>query len=397
MIDDPFDKMNILIISSILPIPGIRKTNDFVFQLYGKYRQLYPKDNIVVITPLKLNLNPLSLLRGGSMRKKLKNNYRLNLQDFHIEVFPFISAWRNRNLHALLSPSVFYLNRRRIHKLFAENNFDIIHSRFIFADGKLASMLSKRYGIPYMITTHNERFYFDHWLSKSYALRILRRASFVTPLSYANYQFFKSLGIDNLERSTHGFSTSFIKTQKLEERKTVKIFTVAELIKLKNIDKVVEAIGALVPEYDILYTIIGRGPEKEALVRLVESLGLSEYVTFLDQIPHDEIAAEMHSHDIFIMPSYFETFGRVYFEVMAMGIPIICAKNSGIYGVFREGVEGLSVDHTNLDDIVSALELLVSDRGKRLEIGRAGQSLVDRFTWENIAKDMHGKYLKISS
>ena len=153
--------MNILVISSILPIPGIRKTNDFVFQLYGNYRKIYEKDKVVFITPLKLNLNPVSLLRGESIRKKLKNNYRLRLQNFQIEVFPFISAWRYRNLHALLCRSVFYLNRRRINKLFAENDFDLIHSRFIFADGMLASMLSKRYGIPYMITTHNERFYFD--------------------------------------------------------------------------------------------------------------------------------------------------------------------------------------------------------------------------------------------
>jgi glycosyltransferase involved in cell wall biosynthesis len=93
------------------------------------------------------------------------------------------------------------------------------------------------------------------------------------------------------------------------------------------------------------------------------------------------------------MPSYFETFGRVYFEAMAMGIPVICARNSGIFGLFREREEGMAVDHRNIDSIVDALEHLLSDRNERRRIGRNGQELVKEFTWENIAKELHIKYL----
>jgi len=104
------------------------------------------------------------------------------------------------------------------------------------------------------------------------------------------------------------------------------------------------------------------------------------------------IADEMYRHDIYVMPSFFETFGRVYFEVMAMGIPIICAKNSGIYGIFKDGEEGLSVDHRDLESIIAALKLLVSDADERLRIGRNGQSLVRNYIWENIACDLNSKY-----
>jgi len=93
------------------------------------------------------------------------------------------------------------------------------------------------------------------------------------------------------------------------------------------------------------------------------------------------------------MPSYFETFGRVYFEVMAMGIPIICAKYSGIYGLFRDREEGIAVDHRSLGEITRALDLLMGNRDERLRIGRNGQSLVKRYTWEQISTELHSKYL----
>lgn len=145
--------------------------------------------------------------------------------------------------------------------------------------------------------------------------------------------------------------------------------------------------------YDITYTIIGKGPEKGHLVSLVEKLSLKDKIFFVEYIPHDQIANEMYKHDIFVMPSYFETFGRVYFEVMAMGIPIICAKNSGIYGLFKNGEEGIAVDHTSIVELEESLEQLIENPEERLRIGRKGQELVMKYTWENIVKDLNDKYL----
>ena len=173
------------------------------------------------------------------------------------------------------------------------------------------------------------------------------------------------------------------------------IITVAELIKLKNIDKVILAIKNLAEKYEISYTVVGKGPERENLEKLVDQYHLKNVVHFKGSIPHDEIAEEMYQHDIFIMPSYFETFGRVYFEAMAMGIPVICAKNSGIDGIFKDKEEGIAVNHNDIDEITSALEFLISHPEERLRIGKKGKDLVEHYTWENIARDLHSKYLKV--
>ena len=136
----------------------------------------------------------------------------------------------------------------------------------------------------------------------------------------------------------------------------------------------------------------GNGPEKSNLAKLVSNLGLRNTVDFVEHIPHELLPEEMYKYDIFIMPSFFETFGRVFFECMAMGIPVICARNSGIYGFFTEWEEGVSVDHNNIAEITEALERLVSQPEERLRIGRNGQDLVRKYTWDYLARDLHERY-----
>ena len=368
--------MNILVISSILSIPDVLPENDFIYHLYGHYRDIYKNDRVTIVMPVKYDLNLRTIIRGSSRLQKLKGQLEWKLQDFRVLIFPFYSAWTIRNLHALVSRSIYQVNRKRIRKLFNEENFDIMHARFIFADGMLAYKLNRKYKIPYVISTHKELFYFDHFYSRKMAFRILRQAILVLPVSFLNLSFFRSHQIQNSFQLSHGFNEVFIKAQREQPNEQVRILSVCRLLDWKNIDQVLRALGMIKDRMDFRYTLIGSGPEKEALHHLTRHLGLEDRVEFVDSVQHDKIAEKMYEYDIFVLPSYFETFGRVYFEVMAMGIPVICAKNSGIYGLFEENKEGLAVDHTNVQEITDALEELIENPEKRKSIGRSGQELV---------------------
>ncbi|MBN1183882.1 MAG: glycosyltransferase [Bacteroidales bacterium] len=388
--------MRILSISSILPIPDIVGSNDFVFQTYLNYGKLYKDDLIVIIRPLKLGFNIFSIIKKRTQIQRLNKCLTKTIYGFQVEIFPFYSTWRFRNIHSLITRTLYYFNKKRISRLFATHNFDIVHAQFIFPDALLANILHHKYNVPYAVTTHNERFYFEHTISKKIALKLLNQAWGLFPINHYNFTFYKQLGLKNIELIPLGFDVSFVKNQKPLKKGMIRILTVCELIKLKNVDKVLQAVSQLVKNYDIHYTIIGNGPQKELLKQLVVSLEITEYVTFTDRIPYAEIAEEMYHHDIFIMPSYFETFGRVYFEAMAMGIPIICAKNSGIFGIFKENQEGISVDHNNVFDMVKSLEFLINNPEERHRIGLNGKKLVEQYTWVNIAEKLHLKYYKMS-
>jgi len=389
--------MKILVISSILPVPGIISNNDFVFQIYRRYNQQYRNDTVVIFKPVKYDLNFSRLIKRSTRLNRLERNFSRNIHNFQVEILPYLSSWGYRNIHSIITGSIYYLNKRRITAILKEHHFDVIHAQYILPDGILACILNKKFNIPYFITTHNERFYFDHSMSRKVALKIFKNAIEVLPINYSNFQYYKSAGITNIEFIPLGFDRSFLREQRISLQERIKILTVAELIKLKNIDQVIRAIKMLVPKYNILYTIIGRGPEKESLQHLVDSLEIGSNVSFIDNIPHNRIADEMYTHDIFIMPSYFETFGRVYFEAMAMGIPIICAKNSGIHGFYKDMEEGISVNHKDLTEIKDSLEFLISNPESRLKIGINGKKLIENYTWENIAERLHDKFEQIQT
>jgi glycosyltransferase involved in cell wall biosynthesis len=384
--------VKILVISSILPIPGALADNDFIYRLYGHYRKLYPDDRVEIIMPVKYDLNIRTILRKQTRIRKLGGKLEWEIQGFQVHIFPFFAAWSFRNLHALVSHTAFWVNRKRISLLMRNQSFDLIHARFIFADGLLAAQISRRYGMPYVVATHKEMFYFDHFYSRKKALELLRGGRLILPVSHMNLEYFRSLGMPHVHQLSHGFSASFIRTQRQQEEGQVRVLSVCRLLDWKNIHLVIRALGTLRGSLDFHYTIIGDGPEKERLIQEVEEQELRDHVTFIPHVKHELMADEMQRHDLFVLPSYFETFGRVYFECMAMGIPVICAKNSGIYGLFRDGEEALSVDHRRQDELVRVLEQMLRSREERMRIGKNGQELVKRFTWDNIARQLKGYY-----
>jgi glycosyltransferase involved in cell wall biosynthesis len=388
--------MNILSITGILPIPGVLKHNDFVFHIYKIYCNKYPTDSVEIIRTTQYKTNIKKIIQSQTDIDKLNKKYVWDIFGFRVSIFPFYSMRRLRNTNAISSFSAYFLNKKRLNKIISEFKPDLIHAQYIFPDGCIAYMLNKRYRIPYVITTHGELFFFKYFLARKIGLKVLRRASYVVPINYSSYQYFIKAGIKPIKYLPLGFDKSFVRDQRPASGSVVNIVTVADLIKLKNIDKVITALPKLSCKNSFRYTIIGKGPEKAKLTALVQKLGLSEVVTFIDHVPHDEIASELHKYDIFIMPSYLETFGRVYFEAMAMGIPIICARNTGIFGFFKEGEQGLSVDHRNTDDIAEKLEYLISNPVERSRIGKAGKQLVEKYTWETIIEEIHQIYESVT-
>lgn len=373
--------MNILSISSIMP-----EINDFVFEFYSHYLDEMKQDRVFFILPVKRTNKLIRKIAADqfddSKISRLKVYY---FNHYKVSIFKYLSIWRYCNIHALLSVSLYFFNRKALDQLITGNNINVVHAQNIYPDGMLAYYIRKRYHIPYIITSHNELRYFNHFISKRLAMKIFRNAYKVTPLNYSNYQTFLQNKLNNIIHIPLGFDEKFLRLKRKNNHDEVRIITVARLVKLKNIDKVIHALYSINQKYHFRYTIVGDGPEKEYLTRLVNQYNMQDRIQLTGKIPYQQIADVLSEHDIFVMPSYFETFGRVYFEAMALKIPVICAKYSGIYGFFEEMKEGISVDHTDISDIADKLAMLISDKSLRQTIGLQGHELVKNYTWKNLA------------
>jgi glycosyltransferase involved in cell wall biosynthesis len=106
---------------------------------------------------------------------------------------------------------------------------------------------------------------------------------------------------------------------------TSDIIFVGRLIREKNVDLLVRAMAILSHEnknYRLL--IIGDGPERETIVRIIAEFSLEQCVRMIGFLnDHDEIIARMKSAKMCVLPSVREGFGIAALEALACGIPVI--------------------------------------------------------------------------
>ena len=163
------------------------------------------------------------------------------------------------------------------------------------------------------------------------------------------------------------------------------LVTVGHLVARKRHADVVRAIALLrdrLPE--LRYVVIGDGPEREPLARLVTELGLDGRVELTGQLEHATALERARSCDVFVMPSVDEAFGVAYVEAMAAGLPAIGVRGEPGPEEIAAAGDGLRlVPPGDVDALAAEIERLAGDPAHRAALGAAARETVRRaFTWE---------------
>ena len=127
------------------------------------------------------------------------------------------------------------------------------------------------------------------------------------------------------------------------------IVTCANLIKRKNIDKLISAVNKM-PEMNL--TVIGDGAEFKKLKQMA-----SKNICFTGRLEKTQVLEKMKQSDIFILPSLNETFGAVYLEAMASGCLTVGVKNDGVDGIIKNGENGFLIE-PSVEEIKNILKTI---------------------------------------
>lgn len=163
------------------------------------------------------------------------------------------------------------------------------------------------------------------------------------------------------------------------------------------------AAGSLIPRkgYDLLIqafskvhlakeqwhlNIIGSGKEKENLQQLVEQYNLQDNITLSGQRSKEEIVALYQQSDVFVLPSRMETFGVVYIEAMACGLPVIATPCGGPEEFVNKD-NGLLVPVNDVDQLAEAIEYM-SRHYQEYDKQAIADYCQARFSSEVIAKQL---------
>jgi len=283
---------------------------------------------------------------------------------------------------------------------------DIIHAHSIgFPHSDLCAILSKIKRIPSVATTHGalgigdpahkENMRRRIWASivTRYTLRFFDRIILISPAEKS--WVLKAVHPERICIIPNGvpgeiFDNNidplpFRKKYGLEG--TPVILYLGRLIGKKGIEYLLMAAPSILKKRKARILIVGPdGGKKKMLMELSQNLRLDKDVIFTGELSEQDKLEAIASCNMLVLPSKKEGQGIVVLEAQAMGKPVIATRQGGIPYFIKDGENGILVDYGRPDQIVDAVEQLLSDTKFCQRISRKGKETARTFTWDIITK-----------
>lgn len=280
---------------------------------------------------------------------------------------------------------------------------DIIHVHHLMPLTWIARFVKIAYGVNYVVTAHGSEI---PTLKKDkrypyLTIESLRKAVRIVTNSFWTKEWMQEIvgnefnnkirvipGGVNVSSFPQRVDTSGIdKKYDLKNKKLV-LFT-GKLTAYKGVKYLIQA----AKQIDGIIGITGDGPEKKFLEKLARYLG-AKNVRFFGLIAEKELIAMYYRADVSVVPSVWdEPLGLVVLEAMAARTPVVVTKRGGIPLMVKDGYNGFFIKSRNPKDIAEKVnKLLVSDSLREKMGERARQTVLERFTWEIIAKRYEKTY-----
>ena len=140
------------------------------------------------------------------------------------------------------------------------------------------------------------------------------------------------------------------------EGKLKEFIYVGEMIERKFPAQILDALNMAYPEKDFHINYVGSGQQISVIEDRMRTYSFARQVTVLGRIPRDEIKVKYDSAQCMIMISKGEAYGLVYLEAMARGCITIASRDEGMDGVIMDGVNGFLCKAGDYDELASIIK-----------------------------------------
>jgi glycosyltransferase involved in cell wall biosynthesis len=115
-------------------------------------------------------------------------------------------------------------------------------------------------------------------------------------------------------------------------------------------------------------------------------------VALRDWMPTDELISVYDAHGVFLFPSFYEGFGKVFLEAMSRGLCVVASDVGGAHDVIAHGRNGALVPPGDAEALADAARALMGDepraRAMSLEAARGGRE----YSWGRVAREVSAFY-----
>ncbi|WP_345802095.1 glycosyltransferase [Microbacterium sp. AZCO] len=226
-------------------------------------------------------------------------------------------------------------------------------------------------------------------LVASHVTRLHRRATLTLVPSSASAAQLDGLGVDRVRRWGRGVDAERFAPERRSERWRRAVggddLIVGYVGRLAP-EKQVEDLRALTGIPGVRLVVVGDGPSREALERMLP------HAVFTGHLAGAALAEALAGFDVFVHPGESETFGQTIQEALASGVPVVATGAGGPVDLVRSSIDGWLYRPGDLADLRARVEDLVGDEAKRRAFGRAARESVRERTWEAVSRQLVGHY-----
>ncbi|MGH8318289.1 MAG: glycosyltransferase [Steroidobacteraceae bacterium] len=254
-----------------------------------------------------------------------------------------------------------------------------IHTHFA---STVLLLLSRVFPIRYSMTLHGSGEFVDvvgfHLAEK------VRYAQFVVTIS-----LFGRSQVLNASDSAHwhkvivvplGVDTDEYAPRSCEAREPgapLRVISVGHLSQVKGYPLLIEAVQRLLNSgRSVQLTLVGEGSARRKLEELIANLGLESAVRLAGACNHDRVPDFLAGSHVFAMSSFLEGVPVVLMEAMAMELPCVATRITGIPELIDDEIDGLLVPPGSAAHLAEAIGRLADDSVLARRLGAAGRAKI---------------------
>jgi len=169
-----------------------------------------------------------------------------------------------------------------------------------------------------------------------------------------------------------------------------RILFMARMLELKGISTLLDAMPKVLKRVDANFILAGPGNRN----RLKD---FPKGVKQLGYVDHDATPAYLAGCDVYVLPSFSETFSFSLLEAMASQMGVVSTTAGGIPEMIRHEQDGLLITPGNSDQLADYLIRMVEDEKlRRTMASNARERVVQNFTWKHTADGVQRIYEKLT-
>ncbi len=264
-----------------------------------------------------------------------------------------------------------------------ENEITHLHIHFGDVPAQIGMYAARHAGIPFTVTFHaNDLFEHARLLHEK-----THRAAGVATISAFNRERLLAAGapVRRLRIVRCGIDPREFPFQpRSSSSDPAVIGVVARLVEKKGIDVLLHATARLTRDgQPVRVSIAGSGPLQHTLRALTDELGIAEQVEFIGPIDNTAITAWMSRLDLFVLPARKDRNGDMdgipvaLMEAMALGVPVVSTRLSGIPELVVDGESGLLAEPGDAEDLARAMTRLLSSPELRDTLVQEGRRRIE--------------------